>query len=631
MTSEPSNPSPDERPDQEPVDSQNVESSKQAATPPPVKIHQNMILQITANEPRFKTVRFQPGMNMILADKTNKSSDKDSRNGVGKTLLIDIIHFLFGGKREGKALKSSELDSYIFSMDLRLGGKECTIHRALKNAKTVGVDGDFSDWPVHPKLNKKSNQHELDVSEWCDVLGRFMFGLSKGSTKSEDEVSFRSLFAYLARRDADHAYKDPFCSFPEIREGQKQSNNAFLLNLGVEYALRLEEIRKKDHGLRSLRTAMKSGILGEAKSSKGRLEADIAVLEKEVAEGTEGLATFHVVPEYAKIETEATALTSEIHDRQNEICLQQTTLEFYKQNIENEKAPGQAKVETLYREAGIVLPDFVTRRLDDVERFHQQLVQNRREFLNQEMERIERLIQKLGQETQKLDEKRSQLMSILKQGGALQEYTALQDKHSQRMAKLEQLRLDLQNIKQLEERTNALKIEKAKLNHIAWHDIEDRQAIKKKAMTLFEEYSRDLYGEAGGRLIIEWKDDTGYYFDMDMPRSGSGGIEAMKVFCYDFTLASLWANKEFSPGILIHDSAIFDPCDARQTASALRLAARQAETDGFQYIFMLNSDRVPREELDGFDIDHYVRWTLTDQEDGCLLGFRLATPNASNS
>ena len=68
---------------------------------------------------------------------------------------------------------------------------------------------------------------------------------------------------------------------------------------------------------------------------------------------------------------------------------------------------------------------------------------------------------------------------------------------------------------------------------------------------------------------------------------------------------------------------IFDPVDSRQRALAIELAAREAEARGFQYICAINSDMIPRNDFSkSFDFESYVRLTLTDTEDGGLLGIR---------
>ena len=127
-----------------------------------------------------------------------------------------------------------------------------------------------------------------------------------------------------------------------------------------------------------------------------------------------------------------------------------------------------------------------------------------------------------------------------------------------------------------------------------------------------------------GRLVID-VGPTGFKFDVEIERSGSTGISNMKVFCYDMTLASIWAPKVPSPKLLLHDSAIFDGVDERQRALALEIAAKEAAACGFQYICTLNSDYVPWDEFsEGFNLRDFIRVSLTDDDlSGCLLGVRF--------
>ena len=136
-------------------------------------------------------------------------------------------------------------------------------------------------------------------------------------------------------------------------------------------------------------------------------------------------------------------------------------------------------------------------------------------------------------------------------------------------------------------------------------------------------HSEALY-QAPGRLVLD-VGPKGFTFDVEIERSGSQGIDSMKVFCYDLMLARLWATKKLSPGFLVHDSTLFADVDERQCALALQLAEQVSREEGFQYICTLNSDKLPEEEFPAsFDIEKWVRLRLTDdQPEGSLLGFRF--------
>jgi uncharacterized protein YydD (DUF2326 family) len=65
--------------------------------------------------------------------------------------------------------------------------------------------------------------------------------------------------------------------------------------------------------------------------------------------------------------------------------------------------------------------------------------------------------------------------------------------------------------------------------------------------------------------------------------------------------------------------------DGVSGCAALELASRESVDHGFQYVCMLNSDRVPYAEIGPeLSIDEHIILRLTDvREDGGLLGFRF--------
>jgi len=109
----------------------------------------------------------------------------------------------------------------------------------------------------------------------------------------------------------------------------------------------------------------------------------------------------------------------------------------------------------------------------------------------------------------------------------------------------------------------------------------------------------------------------------NIDRSGSHGINNMKIFAFDLMLAQRWSSKTRGPSLLWHDSELFDGVDERQVGAALQLAAQEAESQGFQYFCSLNSDDLPPKESLG-DLDLSPVLTLTDaSEDGGLFGMRF--------
>lgn len=298
-------------------------------------------------------------------------------------------------------------------------------------------------------------------------------------------------------------------------------------------------------------------------------------------------------------------------------------LELYEKSLNSEQSPPDQEVTSLYKEAGIALPDLTVRRLQEVADFHKKIVENRKRFLSSEITSLKTTIAAVEEAIAKKTEKRSVLLEILNTHGALQEYMLLENRRMETISQLNAVSSMIDNLKAFQDGLSKVKIEQEQLFQNARRDLDERAPIREKAITLFNSFSERLYN-APGKLVIDFT-EKGYTFDIEIERSGSSGISNMKVFCYDLMLATLWAEKQPSPRLLVHDSIIFDGVDERQRALSLELAAGEAENKKFQYICTLNSDYIPWGEFsEGFDIEKFIRLRLTDEKtEGCLLGVRF--------
>ena len=110
-----------------------------------------MIHSITANQPSFKDVTFTDGLNVVLADRTDTSSKRDTRNGVGKSTLVEIIHFCLGSNViPKKGLRSQALREWEFTLEITLLHRRVKVRRATGKSGKVVVEGPTQDWPDVP-------------------------------------------------------------------------------------------------------------------------------------------------------------------------------------------------------------------------------------------------------------------------------------------------------------------------------------------------------------------------------------------------------------------------------------------------------------------------------------------------
>ena len=579
-----------------------------------------MISSVRSNMPSFKVVEFTPGFNVILADRTKESMRGDSRNGLGKTTLFDIVHFCLGaGTRRNQGLLVAPLKGWTFTLEIQIEDRSLAVTRSTGEPNRVQLQGDVDD--LADVGERQNGGLAVRIADWNTFLGEQLFGLSLEEPLPKYQPTFRSLFSYLVRGDRD-AFSSPFNHHRNQREWDKQVNNAFLLDLAWQHAGELQQLKDKENALNELRRAAREGLLQGLIGNLGNLEAERTRLDSEIRRQSGTLQSFRVHPQYAEIEVTVNELTSRIQQMSNANIADSRLVDLYRSSLEDDQDLDTDELLEVYQEVGVTMPDMVRRRLEEVQDFHRQIVANRRAYLQSEIQKVESGRSQRSLELQAAIEKRAQSLQVLQTHGALQEFTALQELHLDLVSRRNDVDNRISDLQRFEQGRSEVRVNRELLLQTARRDFEERREARATAINIFNSNSQALYS-APGNLVVNIA-DTGFSFEVDIIRSGSQGINNMKIFCYDLMLAQLWATKQPSPRLLMHDSTIFDGVDERQIAQSLELAHQEAENNGFQYVCALNSDTLPSNELSpAFDLENFVRLRLTDEsEEGGLLGIR---------
>jgi len=587
-----------------------------------------MIHTVGSNLDTFKTLTFGPGLNILLADKSEGATDRQSRNGAGKTSFIEIIHFLFGANVDKDSIfRSPELVPWSFEANVDIGGVLVDVARSGTKPPRIRLQGDTSGWPVQPSLDTKSGDLFFTNSQWRSLLGTVFFGLTDDTDAGERQrfrPSFRSLFSYFARRHNSGGLLAPTQQSSKQQSWDQQVSVSYLLGLDARIPREFQEVRTREKAGVALRKAAKEGGLGRHLGTAADLRTRLTITEARAHRLATRLASFKVVPEYADLEGEASKLTREISVLNDHNTADRELILQLQSAIDSEQPPATKQLDRLYKEAEVVLPDTVNRRFEKVAAFHRAVIQNRRAHLSSEVKAAKARILEREYKREQLDGRRRQIMGILKSGGALEHYALLQEEAGRVGVEAEELRQRLTMAENLESTKAELEIERAHLFKALQNDLHERQAIVAEAILNFEELSNDLYEKAGSLTVSATQ--NGPTFDVRIDAQRSKGITNMQVFCFDLMLVDLATRRGTGPGFLIHDSHLFDGVDERQVAKALQLAADHAAEVGYQYIVTMNSDALPRDCFRAdFDVDSFVIPTkLTDATDtGGLFGVRF--------
>ncbi|MGH8610971.1 MAG: ABC-three component system protein [Gammaproteobacteria bacterium] len=573
-----------------------------------------MIHRIYSRLSTFKSLEFKPGLNVLIAQKEAGASDKQTRNRAGKTSLVETVHFLTGAEAGKDSLfRSKALADERFGMEFDLGEEKTVAERSGKEKSKIHVGGGSF-------LKGKTR---LSNSEWVEVLGEQMFGLHTLPEGVGRVPTFRSLFAYFVRRQLSGAFTTPEKQATMQQAGDYQVALLFLLGLDWKIASDWQQVRDREKTLAELKRAVGAGAFGSIVGKAADLRTHLTVTEARLDELKDQLTAFRVLPQYDALEKEADQITHQLNAISNDNTIDAAAIRDLDGALQSEAPPSLNALESIYTQAGVALPGLAIKRYEEVRSFHESVIRNRRDYLSGELLAARQRIVSREQEKLRLDQRRSEIMGILKSHGALDQFAKLQGEAGRFEAEVESLRQRFESAEQLEGTKNELEIERNRLTLRLRRDFSEQKGRLAEAILAFEETSKRLYESAGSMTVDETS--NGPVFRFPMQGSRSKGIKNMQIFSFDLMLMRLCAKRGIGPGFLIHDSHLFDGVDGRQVISALKVGAETANELGFQYIVTMNEDDAFKEKTEGFDLREYVLpVVLTDaKEDGGLFGFRF--------
>ena len=565
-----------------------------------------MIKIIFSSLSSFKELEFHDGLNVLIAKKESGSTDRQTRNRAGKSSLIEIIHFLFGGKVDRKSLfKTETLIEESFSLDFDFNGEVLEVSRRGKQ-------------PAKVSTNKSATN-----AEWLEWLAENIFALDVIAKHEGRKPTFRSLFSYFVRRQHSNAFITPEKQSSMQQAGDYQVALLYLMGLDWTIASDWQKVRDREKTLKELKKAANVDTFGNLIGRSAELRTQLTVTKSRLTEITDQVKAFKVLPKYRELEQEADQITRSLNQLSNDNTIDNAVIRDLENSLRTEKPPELNKLKETYAEAGIVLPNVALRKYEEVHSFHESIVRNRHDYLFSELQSAKDRIKTREKEQGKLDERRREIMTILKSHGALEQFSNLQGEQGRLEAEVETLTKRFELAEQIEGTKNELDIERNNLVLRLRRNFSEQEVALTEAILAFEEISKSLY-ESAGSMTIE-PSNNGPIFEFPMQGERSKGIKNMQIFCFDMMLMRLCYRRNLGPRFLVHDSHLFDGVDGRQIISALKIGSQTAEELGFQYIVTINEDDAFKETIEGFDLNDYVLpISLTDAtEDGGLFGCRF--------
>lgn len=570
------------------------------------------LIELAANKSSFKTVKFnKTGISLIVGRKVSKNSGlKETYNGVGKSLIISLVHYCLGSDSNSEFDK--HLPGWAFTLTFEHGGE---IHRSTRK--------------TGKKCKPVLNGNEISLAGLKRSLTSMgMFELPKERVNS---LTFKALLAfflrprkssYICHNKTDHRTTDY----------QSVLYQSFLL--GLDYHLVVEKYRhitdlRKGEEIR--KRYAQDEYLREFYLGSKDVEVELRDLEAEISRRKRELSEFKVADDYAERQRRANEKHNELTEATNEIVLLENAIKDIELALQFTPDVPPERVVNIYKEAKIALPKAVVKRLKEVEEFYCQLKENRSKRLGAELVLAKENIDRLEDLSAILRANLNSELRFLNAHCALDEYAENSAKISELKARESRIKDYRQLLSKAIEDIQNIKLKLAEKAVETSKYIRSVQPQLDDLMNKFREFASELYGNAPSGLTVRNDDgsnQTRFDIEVHIQNDASDGIQEGKIFCFDLLLLSLQQrhNMEF----IFHDNRLFSEMDVRQRYTAFRLADKVSRELGLQYIANINQDvlnsirEVAKEDFDRLFTDSTIL-ELTDEQGsvGKLLGIQV--------
>ena len=570
------------------------------------------LIRLSANTRSFKTIEFNTDkpLTLIVGKKENPHSKnlKDTYNGVGKSLSIQLVHFCLASNSIDEF--EDKLPGWGFTLEFEVGDKVYSAYRNTQDQKYIYL-----------------NDKKMKLNEFRSHFERELFSIDN----KVSNLTFRTLISRFIRpKKSSYMAYNVFGIKEE--EYAQLLNNSYLLGLDIQRIVDKKNLKEELDKIKSLKENIeKDEVLKEYFTEKQDLEISIIDLEEKIQSLESKLKNFEVAENYHHIRKEADDISYEIKGLENKSTLLANAIKNIDKSLQIKPDISKEKIIHLYEEAQIKLPELVVKNVNEVADFHNNLIIDREKRLLKEKAKLKDQSESIKARRDELGHGLDKLLSFLDTHGALDELVALTNLLNEYKAKLSRLNDYKGIMEQYNNKISEIKIQFENENIETNSYLSEVKPVIERNRSLFRSVSKEFYSDKpGGITIVNNEGQNKLRFDINarIQDDASDGINEVKIFCFDFTL--LRARHNHNIDFIIHDSRLFSNMDPRQRATLFKLAYQNSLETGLQYIATVNEDMLtPLKELYTDAeykkiIEDNIVLTLTDRSDESkLLGIKV--------
>ncbi len=534
-------------------------------------------------------IRYKTGINYIFGKKDAAAGAKNSLNGIGKSLSLDLIDFCLGCgfvKRNARLFEARDnLKGYKIALDFEVDGKLYTAKRSVDNPNEI----EFGPHGATRVLDEGVAKEQL-----CDLIF-----LRKDYPGYYSNGLLRSLLPFFLKihRTGGSRFVDPVPYLPSTPESKLNQFHLFFLDIDNTLIHKNFELQEKmsatAEALKAVRRQV-TRMYGVKRVQE--IDSKIDSLDIEVKRIEKGLKVFRLADTYRDAERRADALTKEIKAAVLQNHSDHIKVTRYEESYAlTEEAPNVRDIKALYAELNQLLSEKVGKTIEEAIAFRTHLAKSRKDFLAAEIKKLKSQIAVRDQIIASKDVERASLFEFLEAKRAIQDLTDAFKAAEDKKKELNDLRARIRLYSDLQKEQADQKAKETAL----WQEIlvfldATKDRVSEFRRTFFEVY-RELYqaseSESAFSIVPEPTTQQKLRIDVKIPAKLSEGKNPGRTLIYDIAvLMHMLTKKLRGPRFLAHDG-IFNGMDKAHFVALVNFLNRKV-TDGerFQYLIPINEE-----------------------------------------
>lgn len=543
-------------------------------------------LLVIKNGVILRNINFHKGLNLII-DETKEEGSTTTGNNVGKTTVLKLIYFCFGGDpKEIYTSTENAKDEYPLIKEF-LTNNNVEVRLTLKedlnvvDSKEIVIERNFLK---RSKSYRKINGEKYTEKEFTKELRSLIF-----NDLESDKPTLKQLVGHNIR------YKDSAISntikylAPYTKDVEYEALYLYLLGCSHKKGQKKEELLTK------LKQEEKFKRRLELSATKNDYVIMLAAVNNNIETLDKKRSNLNINENFEEDLNTLNRIKSDINQLSEGISLleirkdliNESKNELEKNNVDIDLV----ELKLIYEEVSENLSD-LNKTFSDLVNYHNTMINNKVKYITKELPLIESKINSYNEQLTKLLDDEKEYTALLKKSDTFEDLESIIKELNSEYQKKGEYEAVIVRIEESEKQIKIIENNISDINNEIMSE-EYQQGVKKQVTEFnkyFEEVSQYLYGE---KYLLSYnikknKNNQSYYEFITFNENLSSGKKQGEILCFDIALIMFSRSRGLS-----HLSFVLNDKKELMDNHQLLKVANYAKKNGIQLVFSMLADKVP--------------------------------------